>query len=299
MSVYYKNKKTGLPSTQQASLSACWVVGFTLIELLVSISIVTVILTVVIINQSTYTDRVVLTSLADEIGLTISQTQAYSMGVKQFSTGVGEQIFSASYGLSFSLLDPGSNSGSDVAYINFADLNENNAYDGDWLCQTGGGEGECLSKIDISRGSRIESICVISNLDIDLCQDVARVDINFVRPSTEAQIQFFDGNGQSFNPVNMKGVRIILEGPSGATTSVAVYKSGQVSANPPLLVEEVIPSCTGIYSCDQWDGTSGSECTGNGRNCSWVWWGGQCNGGIQQCSTFSEVECTPVACTWQ
>ena len=123
--------------------------GFTLIELLVSISIVSVILTVIVLNQSTYTDSIALFNLADEISSTVSQAQAYGIGVREFSPGSSE--FSISYGLTFNILASGSNK----AYLSFADRNNNKIYDGNWSCPTGGAS-ECLGKVDITRNSFIE-----------------------------------------------------------------------------------------------------------------------------------------------
>ena len=106
--------------------------GFTLIELLISIAIISVILATVILRQSAYTDVITLSNLADEIGSTISQTQAYGIGVKEFTPGSSE--FSASYGLTVSILSSGSN----TAFLTFADRNGNNYYDGNWSCPVGG-----------------------------------------------------------------------------------------------------------------------------------------------------------------
>ena len=195
--------------------------GFTITELLVSIGIVSVILMVVISNQSVYTNNIALTNLADDISLTISQTQAYGIGVKELSPGSSN--FNASFGVTFSLLGSGSNS----AYLSFADRNGNEVYDGDWTCPIGG-VSECLGKIDIARGNYIESLCVVRTSGADLC-DIGRVDISFVRPSTEAQLHFLNADGQSFNPPNMKGTKVVLKSPSGSVRSVVIYQTGQVS----------------------------------------------------------------------
>ena len=195
--------------------------GLTLIELLVSISIISVILTVIILNQSTYVDSIALSNLADEISSTISQAQAYGVGVKEFSPGLSE--FSASYGLTFSLL--GSGSASD--YLSFTDRNSNKIYDGDWSCPVGG-TSECREKVPITRGNYIESLCVVRTSGADICE-VGRVDISFARPSTEAQMLFFNLGGESFNPANIKGAKIVLRSPGGLARSVVVYSTGQVS----------------------------------------------------------------------
>jgi len=195
--------------------------AFTLIELLVVITIVTVILTIVVMNQSTYTDTAALSNLADEIGLTISQAQAYGIGVKEFTPGSGE--FTSSFGLTFSLLSSGSNKD----YLSFADRNVDQIYSGDWSCPVGGAS-ECLSKANISRGNYINSLCIVRTSGADLC-DVGRVDMIIVRPNPEARIIFFDTNGQQYSPANIKGARIVLKSPRGSTRSVVVYGTGQIS----------------------------------------------------------------------
>lgn len=196
--------------------------GFTLIELIVSIGIISAILAMVISNQSTYTDLVALTNLADEISLTIFQAQAYGIGVKEFSPASGD--FTISYGLTFSLLGSGSAS----AYLLFADRNDNKIYDGDWSCLTGGAS-ECVGKVNISRGNIIDSLCVVRISGLDQCNVASRIDISFARPRTEAQLVFFNNGGQVFSPSNVKGVRIVLKSPGGSTRSVVVYETGQIS----------------------------------------------------------------------
>ncbi|PIP56023.1 MAG: hypothetical protein CO183_01600 [Candidatus Zambryskibacteria bacterium CG_4_9_14_3_um_filter_42_9] len=195
--------------------------GFTLMELLVSISIVTVILTTVVMNQSTYNDTNALSNLAYQISSDIAQARAYGIGVRELTPGSSE--FTASYGLTFSLLG----SGSDKAYIFFADRNDNSIYDGNWSCPTGG-TSECLGKTDITRNNYMDSLCVVRSSGSDLC-NVGRIDIIFVRPSTEAQIEFFNTGGESFNPSGMIGARIVLNGPGSLTRSVVVYSTGQIS----------------------------------------------------------------------
>jgi prepilin-type N-terminal cleavage/methylation domain-containing protein len=197
--------------------------GFTLIELLVSLGIMSVILTVVVLNQSIYTDGIALVNLADEISSTISQAQVYGVGVRGLSND-----FSVSYGVTFSIRTSPPDSGSNVAYLNFADKGTppNKFYDGDWLCVAS----ECLGKVDITRGNYIEKLCVVRNPGADICNNnVGRVDISFARPSTEAQILFFKDNGSSYDPGNIIGARIELKSPGGATRSVTVYNTGQVS----------------------------------------------------------------------
>ena len=195
--------------------------GFTLTELLVSISILAVILTVIVLSQSNYNDGVDLHGVADRISLLASQTQSYGTGVVEFSPGSDE--FTSSYGLTFSLLSPSY----DKSYIFFADRDLNGVYDGDWSCPTGGSS-ECIEKSIIPRGHVISSLCVVKVSGPDEC-NLGRADVTYVRPSTEARITYVNTAGSIFYPEGAIGVRIILSSPKGATRSIAIYNTGQIS----------------------------------------------------------------------
>jgi Tfp pilus assembly protein FimT len=196
--------------------------GFSLMELLVSIGIMVAILTVVVSSQRGYTESSTLLNLADEIGITISQAQAYGIAVKELSPGTAD--FNAAYGLSFNILSSGANS----AYLFFADRNTTDHYDGPWNCPAGGGS-ECVERVDFTRGNYIDSFCVVRTSGPDQCGTVNRVDITFRRPETAARIKLFNSSGQEYDPPNDKGIRIVLKSPSGLTRSVTVYNTGQIS----------------------------------------------------------------------
>lgn len=200
--------------------------GFTLSELLVTMAVMAIVLTVFLSRQSQYDDGFVLRNLADDVSLRIFQAQAYGAGVREFSPGSGE--FSASYGLTFSLLD----GGSDTAYLYFADRDGDAMYDGDWSCATGG-TNECLERVDILRGVYIQEVCMIINptsLDCGPPGTPRRVDISFSRPNTTAQLKFFNSGGGQFTNPNMIGAKIIFKSPnSTASSSVTIYTTGQVS----------------------------------------------------------------------
>ncbi|MGB3922155.1 MAG: prepilin-type N-terminal cleavage/methylation domain-containing protein [Minisyncoccia bacterium] len=203
--------------------------GFTFTELMVTITITTVILTVLLLNQSKYNDRLVLNNLAEDTSLRIAQAQAYGSGVREFSTGSGE--FSASYGLTFSLIND-DDDGSPTAYLYFADRNNNDFYNGDWTCVIGGAN-ECLERINILRGVYIEAVCMIIAPATSECgppNSPRRVDITFNRPNTEAQLIFFNSSGGQVTNPNMVGARIIFRSPNTtATSGVTVYTTGQIS----------------------------------------------------------------------
>lgn len=196
--------------------------GFSVVELIVTLTIVTTLITVVVTNQSRYLDGAALSNLADEVGLTFSQAQAYGIAVKEVSPGSAD--FTSAYGLTFSLLG----SGSPTAHLFFADRNVNGSYDGTWDCVTGG-LNECLEKKDITRGNYIHQICAVRSSGGDECSGIGRVDITFVRPATQARLVFYNSSGALYVPANLLGARITFKSPGELSRSVLVYQTGQIS----------------------------------------------------------------------
>ncbi len=196
--------------------------GFTVVELITTLGIVTVLLTIILFNQSKFIDGAALSNTADEMGISISQSQAYGIAAREHISGTSN--FSVAYGLTASLLSSGSGS----SYILFADLNDNQSYDNDWSCPTGG-PNECLEKKEISRGNYIYEICAIRTSGGDQCSNIGRVDVTFKRPHTEAILTFYNTSGNQYVPPNLMGARISIMSPSGGSRSVVVYTSGQVS----------------------------------------------------------------------
>jgi prepilin-type N-terminal cleavage/methylation domain-containing protein len=217
--------------------------GFTLIELLVTLSIVAVILSVIVFNQSTYTERLGLANLADDMTLTLSRAQSYGIAVRELTPGSSD--FSAAYGISVSLLPTGSPN----AYIYFADRNLNGVYDGDWTCPTGGAS-ECLEKVEMKQGNFVESICLIAENGLEDCVAPRRIDISFARPKTEAVIKAFDSAGQSIDTSTTKGAKLSLKSPKNYQRLVVAYKVGQISALEPVYAYQY-PSPTYNYPSPQ------------------------------------------------
>jgi type II secretory pathway pseudopilin PulG len=199
--------------------------GFTITELLISLGILVAIVSVVISNQSTYNEDTSRVNVADEIGLRLVQAQTYGTGVKELSVGSNE--FNVGYGLSFSLLN--NNNGSPTSYISFADRNANQVYDQNWACPTTASS-ECLEKVNVSHDNYIEGLCAIRSGNSDHC-NIKRIDISFNASTTDAQLKFLNNGGQSFDPGNVTGAKIILKSPSGGNTSVVIYQTGQISVD--------------------------------------------------------------------
>ncbi len=196
--------------------------GFTLIELMMSIGIMLVITSIVLFNQSSYSESISIANLANDISLSIRQAQIYGVSVKELQTGSGD--FTSAYGVDFNISETGSNS----SYLFFADrgVSKNGYYDGTWDCPVGGSS-ECLEKINTSYGNTINQLCLLYSNGTKDCT-VKRVDITFLRPSTSATMVFFNAGGGIINAFGVLGAEIDLLSVA-ATHSVTVYTTGQIS----------------------------------------------------------------------
>jgi len=193
---------------------------------MVSITIMVVILSMVAFNQSRYTTGASLKNDANSISLSLRQAQVYGVSVKEFSPGTND--FSSAYGVSFNII---SGSGSNNAYIFFADRisSQNGEYDNTWACPLSP-TSECLDKTILSKGNTISSLCIIYSSDINdngTC-NLGRIDVTFLRPSTEAKIAFFNNAMVRMSPPPVRGARINLVSASG-TNSIIIYTTGQIS----------------------------------------------------------------------
>jgi prepilin-type N-terminal cleavage/methylation domain-containing protein len=201
--------------------------GFTLTELVVSIGIMLIIMGIVLTNQSSYSQSMLLSNETSSIALALRQAQVYGISVKEVAPGSDE--FTAGYGLAFDTTSNGSN----TIYIAFADrTNGANKYlydyGGDWSTCEVGETSECLTKTVLQGGNVISSLCEISLSDNEDCS-IGRVDVTFTRPETDAHFTFFDTTGQQITPSDVKAAKISLTSPANVTKSVTVYTTGQIS----------------------------------------------------------------------
>jgi type II secretory pathway pseudopilin PulG len=191
------------------------------VELLVSVAIITVIMTIVIVNQSRYSEATVLSNTASSLALAAREAQVYGVSVREVSAGSNE--FTAGYGLEFNL-----SGGSNDAYIGFADRGTKNyLYDSGWSCPVGG-LSECLYKTTLQSNLVISAICSIDTSNNEDCT-LSRADVTFVRPDTDAHLVLYSSSGFELSTANIKAVRIKITTPSNVTRSVYMYTTGQIS----------------------------------------------------------------------
>ncbi len=159
--------------------------GFTLIEMMVSIAIITLLVSVVFYNYRTFNNRLASSSAGQEIALATRQAQTYGLSVKEVTAGGGD--FNTGYGLFLDASNP-------TAFYIFADTNHNGKYDGDAACSAGT---ECVQKTPLRDAVSIVSLCGTDNSGTQYCPPSSAVSLNivFVRPNTDAVIQFTNSGG--------------------------------------------------------------------------------------------------------
>ncbi|NQV88622.1 MAG: prepilin-type N-terminal cleavage/methylation domain-containing protein [Parcubacteria group bacterium] len=196
--------------------------GFTLIELVVTLGIITVVLSIVIINFSKSGEGIILTDVAYQTAISIRQAQVYGLSVKQSGTTPGFE-FDAGYGAHFDIDDP-------TSFILFADKNKNSVYDaGSGDCPGTIPGNECIEKIVLQTGYTVESFGKIKNDAIFSLffpsSVIEKLDITFKRPNPDAVIV---SDSTALAPDEI-GAVIRLQSVGGKEKDVTVFSTGQIS----------------------------------------------------------------------
>jgi len=205
----------------------------TYVELIVVLSIFAVMTSVVLFNYGTFQATVDIKNLASDIALNIVEAQKSSLSGLLPPPSQQAQIDSTwkpSYGVYFSTAD---NSIIDnKSFIYFADVGnattpQNNLFDGT-SCT-----GECLSRVDITKGNYISDISVfykvgsatgsITMVGYDLA-------VTFSRPNSSAIMK---SNAGFFNGITpyITYVQITIASPQSVSATVKIYPSGRIQIN--------------------------------------------------------------------
>ena len=192
----------------------------TYVELIVVLSIFSVLSSVVIFNYGDFQARVDIKNLSSDIALKIVEAQKSSVNGAWNSSAIAN--WKPSYGIYFNssaTLDT-----DDVSFnkkfIYFADLDNNNNYDGPSTCATA----ECLDKIIITKNNYISRID--SYTDSILTQQITNsLSIIFKRSDPGAT---FTSSGLL---LGFDYIQITIASPRGATALIKIYPSGRVQIN--------------------------------------------------------------------
>ncbi len=191
--------------------------GFTLIELMVTVSIVSVIMSTVLFNYSSFTDKLALSSAAQEIAIAIRQAQSYGINVRdsarEYTTTKG--LFQYPYGVYFDLTDTSH-------YYIFVDQNNNGKYDAGSGC--GSGTTECVEQGSIRNRVTLTSICDASCPLVN----ASKLSVTYLRPNPDAIIKFYNSSGTLIAGPGSTG-KIVLTSPKGNASTITIEKTSQVS----------------------------------------------------------------------
>lgn len=190
--------------------------GFTLIELMVTIGIAVLIMTVTLFDFATFSDKLALSSAAQQIAVTIRQAQTYGLSVKEAKQS-GSSTFLAGYGVYFETASD------QTHYTLFADFNKNNRYDVGNGC--GAAVTECLQQ-SLLKNVKATSLCAAACPPFSNAS-VTGLQIMFVRPSPDAIMNFFLTSG-SYVSTEIVG-SVVLTSPKGNTIKVKVQSTGQIA----------------------------------------------------------------------
>lgn len=188
--------------------------GFTLIELAVAMAIAITMITSLVIQQSRWNDRLTVNTQTYELALMIRQAQIYSLGVREYTDGVGDK-FDVGYGIHINMANPNQ-------YIFFADKDKDLIYDA--------GEELSSETKSFTRGVTLKSICG-KNPAIRFCYpagSITQLDISFFRPEPKANAKFLNSAGNVVAPFILPG-EIFLQSVGGKESSIKIESNGQIS----------------------------------------------------------------------
>jgi len=178
--------------------------GMTYVELIVVLGIFATMSSVAMFNHGAFQAKVDIRNLANDIALKIVQAQKESLSGKLSSTPPAN--WKPSYGVFF-------NSNSNSSFIYFVDLDNGNSYGGTDCT------GECLEKINITKGNTIQSIVGAGCL-----ASITTATITFQRPSSSATFITNTGCVPS-------AVAITVQSPKSDKATITVDASGRVRIN--------------------------------------------------------------------
>ncbi len=180
--------------------------GFSLVELLVTVSIFTVITGIILINFPSFSSKIALENLANEIALAVRQAQVFGVASREF--GIGSSIF-PTHGAHF-------DSTQATTFFIYADTNDNSKYDGD---------AELLETFTVRRRNYISGLCGFLTSD-SICTPLTKLDVTFSRPDPEPTVLGTIANGEE---ANYSYATITVKSPPGNTRMVRVWSNGQIA----------------------------------------------------------------------
>lgn len=196
--------------------------GFTLTELLVVLSIATIMMTALVIQQNKWNDNLSVSTQAYELALMIRQAQFYALGVREYQTTANIDKFNVAYGVDFDIDTPD-------RYIFFVDKNRDGKCGNPsiTLCKD---SDEILDTKILSRGVTFQKICAFLP-PMEKCSTnsaLNEIPLTFFRPLPKANAQYLNSSGGTVGSL-MPPTIIYLVSSGGQRFYVQIEENGQVS----------------------------------------------------------------------
>ena len=200
--------------------------GFTLIELLVTISIFVILTGVVLYNENSFDNTILLSDLAYDTALTVRQAQAYGVNTQEIP-GSG---FASSTGVYFNTNTTAA--GSNTNFVLFADTNGDGLYDSvskqpGLVTSCPVGSTECLQKYSIKNGNTITAMCVGTSAQDCAQTPVSNLTILFTRPDPDANIFTINSGGSKSSPYGYAQITV-SSGGNASSRNIVVTATGQI-----------------------------------------------------------------------
>jgi hypothetical protein len=176
---------------------------------MVATSIILIITTVLLFRHQQFNSSTLLRSLSYSVALSVRQAQLYGTSVRETEAG---GVFASSYAVYFLRNET-------TSYFLAADKNENSAI------ATDHSEDVAPSPYLIQNGYAIQDFCAYLSNGTAHCKLNSFIDelsIRFARPNPDAIIE--TDSGQSYSEACIE-----LVSPAGATRTVRVFTTGQIS----------------------------------------------------------------------
>lgn len=180
--------------------------GFSLVEMLVAIGILVVFTSLTLAAYPRIRESFALRRAAQEVAIGIRQAQVYSLGSREFGSGVFPD-----YGVFFDRIN------SRTSFIVFADTFENNNI------YTDGSDGK-VSDFNIQASNIISNLCGSDDETGGICTEKDEINIVYRRPYLET---ILTGWGSGYTDYTGR-VEIEISSPSGITRTIVVYKGGEI-----------------------------------------------------------------------
>jgi len=190
--------------------------GFSLVELIITISIISILASIILVNSNTLSDRISINTEAYEIALIIRQSQVFALGVREY-TGASSDGFDVGYGVYFSMDTTDS-------FIFFVDKDKDGEYDP--------GDGELIETYSLKKDNVISSICATLPNGSEICTENVNgpftLSVSFLRPSPTTSVKLFNPGGIQVASQSAPA-RVIIQSPKGAEQNILINYTGQIS----------------------------------------------------------------------